>query len=230
MRRRSGRLGFRWHAGGLPTKHIGKRTQYCQAESAKDAVALYKPWQGRIQDLLRESPDGKELIRKGFEKDVDFASKVNRVPAVPFLKNALFVKEDAPKIVRLTEDGKQKSSAPPKGKSIKVTVPLFPKNPEHPVPGMEKAGAKKTALAHDDKKHADVKHPESKQADVKHTDTKHADVKRSETKHADVKHEDKKKGKETAKKTEGKPSKPKGPAKPMFSKKTVATAVYKKVK
>jgi 2-phosphosulfolactate phosphatase len=187
------------------------------AESAKEAVARYKPWQGRLVELLRDCPDGKELARKGCAKDLDYAAKINRISAVPYLKNDLFVKEDTPKPRKLAEDGKPRITSAPKGKSIKVTVPLFPKNPEHPVPGMEKTAAHK-APAHEDKKH-----PEA----AKHGDAKHAATAA-----------DKKKGKEAgkdapkdaSKKPEVKPLKPKAPAKPMFSKKTVATVVYKKVK
>ena len=168
------------------------------AESAKEAVALYKPWQGRIGELLKESPDGKELIRKGCAKDLDLASKVNRISSVPYLKDQLFLKEDTPKPKKaLDSDGKPKaSSAPQKGKSIKVTVPLFPKNPEHPVPGMEKTLAKKGIPVED------------KKADPKKKDI--APVKKNEAKSA---------GTGKSKKSAGKPP-------PMFSKKTTASPVF----
>ena len=204
------------------------------AESAKEAIAFYKPWQGRLQDLLRDCPQGKELIRKGYDKDVDYAAKMNRVSAVPYLKDDLFLKEDAPKPKKLADDGKPRITTAPKGKSIKVTVPLFPKNPEHPVPGMEKA-AHKGAKGEADKKHAvgkavDAKHA-GKQPDAKHAAGKPGAV----GKPVDAKHAaavvDKKKGAkvEPGKKPE-KPVKPKGPPKPMFSKKTVANPVIKKLK
>lgn len=181
------------------------------AESAKTAIDSYKPWQGRLLDLLKESPDGKEIAQKGYAKDLDFASKLNRVSSVPFLKDDLFFKEDTPKPKKIFDDGKSKaSSAPQKGKSIKVTVPLFPKNPEHPVPGMEKSG-KKGAHVHEDKKHDDKKHA-----------GKHADKK------ADKNAPPLKKGE----KGEVKAAvvKPKKAPKPMFSKKTIATAVVKMIK
>jgi 2-phosphosulfolactate phosphatase len=173
------------------------------AESAKDAIALYKPWQGRIVDLLRESPDGKELIKKGYAKDLDYASKVNRLSSVPYLKDQLFLKEDTPKPKKaLDSDGKPRpSSAPQKGKSIKVTVPLFPKNPEHPVPGMEKAAAKKGAPVEDKK--ADGKKKEM--AAGKKADGKTAG---------------------SAAKPAGKPKKAAGKPAPMFSKKTIASPVF----
>jgi len=179
------------------------------AESAKDAIALYKPWQGRIIDLLRECPEGKELTQKGYGKDLDFASKVSRISAVPYLKDDLFLREDPPKR-KFPEEAKK--VAPQKGKSIKVTVPLFPKNPEHPVPGMEKAGKKGA-----DKKGAEGKKPEDKKG-------------------ADKKHEDKKAEKGAAvapKKGEVKAApapKVKKPPKPLFSKKTVASAPVKMIK
>ena len=180
------------------------------AESAKDAIALYKPWQGRIPDLLKECAEGKELIQKGFAKDVDFAAKVSRISAVPYLKDDVFLREEPPK--RKFPEEAKKSSAPQKGKSIKVTVPLFPKNPEHPVPGMEKAGKKGA-----DKKGAEGKKPEDKKS-------------------ADKKHEDKKaeKGAPVAPK-KGEPKAPaapkvKKPPKPLFSKKTVATAPVKMIR
>lgn len=178
------------------------------AESAKDAIALYKPWQGRIIELLRECPEGKELIQKGYAKDVDFAAKVSRISAVPYLKDDLFLREDPPKR-RFPEEAKK--VVPQKGKSIKVNVPLFPKNPEHPVPGMEKAGKKGA-----DKKGAEVKKPEDKKG-------------------ADKKHEEKKveKGAPAPKKGEAKAAptpKVKKPPKPLFSKKTVATAPVKMIR
>jgi 2-phosphosulfolactate phosphatase len=209
------------------------------AESAKEALGLYKPWQGRVVDLLRDCPEGKELTRKGYAKDLDYSAKLNRVSAVPYLKDELFLKEDMPKPKKLTEDGKPRITTAPKGKSIKVTVPLFPKNPEHPVPGMEKASAHKGAAGHLDKKHAgkqpDPKHAAAKQPDAKHAAGKQADAKHAVGKPGDAKHAvavaDKKKGAkgEVGKKPE-KVVKPKGPPKPMFSKKTVATAIVKKVK
>jgi 2-phosphosulfolactate phosphatase len=176
------------------------------AESAKDAVALYKPWQGRIVELLRESPDGKELIRKGFAKDLDFASKTNRISSVPYLKDQLFLKEDTPKPKKILDsDGKPRaSSAPQKGKSIKVTVPLFPKNPEHPVPGLEKAATKKGSAPPEDKKAEGKK----KEAPA---------LKKGEGKSS-----------VTAGKSAGtpKPKKAAGKPAPMFSKKTVASPVF----
>lgn len=169
------------------------------AESAKEAVALYKPWQGRISDLLKESPEGKELIRKGYNKDLDFISKTNRISTVPFLKDQLFLKEDTPKPKKaLDSDGKPKTtSAPQKGKSIKVTVPLFPKNPEHPVPGMEKAAGKKTAPVEEKKTDSKKKEP--------------MPLKKVEAKPA---------GSPRSKKASGKST-------PMFSKKTVASPVFR---
>ena len=185
------------------------------AESAKEAIGLYKPWQGRILDLLRESPDGKALIQKGFEKDLDFTAKTNRISAVPYWKDDMFLREEPPKR-KLLEEAKAKAAAPQKGKSIKVTVPLFPKNPEHPVPGMEKPGKKGapgTAKA-GDKKHEE-KHEEKKGADKKHEEKKVE------------------KGAPASKKGEAKAApvpKVKKPPKPLFSKKTVATAVPKMIR
>ena len=183
------------------------------AESAKEAMALYKPWQGKIQDLLKETPEGKELIQKGYAKDLDFAAKTSRISAVPYLKDDLFLKEDTPKRKWL-EDSK-KPTAPQKGKSIKITAPLFPKNPEHPVPGMDKGG-KKGAPVSDSKKHEDKKTE----------DKKHGEKADKKT--------DKKSDKPAIppKKGEGKGTviKPKKAPKPMFSKKTVATAPVKMIK
>jgi 2-phosphosulfolactate phosphatase len=178
------------------------------AESAKEAMALYKPWQGRIPDLLKESPEGKEMAQEGYAKDLDFCAKVNRISAVPFLKGEVFEKEDTPRPKKPAEDAKAKAAAgAQKGKSIKVTVPLFPKNPEHPVPGMEKGG-KKGAHGHEDKKHPD--------------DKKHGDRKNDKTPILPPK-------KGEVKGTILKPKKPVVP-KPMFSKKTTATAVVKLIK
>src|SRR6185295_14445142 len=71
------------------------------AESAKDAINIYKPWQGRLLDLLKESPEGKALIQKGHGKDLDFCVKVNKISSVPYLKDGLFLKEDTPKPKKL---------------------------------------------------------------------------------------------------------------------------------
>lgn len=179
------------------------------AESAKDAIALYKPWQGRILDLLRECPEGKELAQKGFAKDLDFAAKVSRISAVPYLMGDLFLREEPPKRKFIEE---AKKTAPQKGKSIKVTVPLFPKNPEHPVPGMEKGGKKGADKKGEDKKHEDKKAEEKKGADKKH------DEKKAE------------KGAPAPKKGEAKAPKVKKPPKPLFSKKTVATEPVKMIR
>jgi 2-phosphosulfolactate phosphatase len=166
-------------------------------ESAKEAMALYKPWQGRLSELLRGTDQGQALAKSGNGKDLDLCAKLNRIPSVPYLKDGVFLREDSPRPRKLLETGKPKSpSAPLKGKSIKVTVPHFPKNPEHPVPGMEKGG-KKGAASHA---------PEPKKAD----DKKGGD----------------KKGAKVPAKPEGKPAGPKpkkapAPPKPMFSKKTV---------
>lgn len=121
-------------------------------DSAKEAVNYYRPWSGKLFDMMKETPDGKELVRKGYVKDIDLASKLNKVSAVPYLKDNFFLKEDTPRPKRLLDEAKAKAAAA-KGKSIKVTVPLFPKNPEHPVPGMDK----KKGAAVEDKKAADKK-------------------------------------------------------------------------
>lgn len=141
-------------------------TPIVPAESAKEAVALYKPWQGRILDLLRESSKGKELIRKGFGKDLDFSARVSRVSAVGFLQEELFLKENSPKPKRPLEGDNRPKSGPvaQKGKSIKVQVPLFPKNPEHPVPGMEKKKKEAAAAPADVKKKPEGKKSEGKES------------------------------------------------------------------
>jgi len=181
------------------------------AESAKEAMALYKPWQGRIVDLLRESPEGKELIQKGYAKDLDFAAKMSRISAVPYWKDGLFLREEPPK--RKATEEARKAAAPQKGKSIKVTVPLFPKNPEHPVPGMEKAGKKGAPGA--------VK-PAAEKAGDKHD-------KKQDEKHGEKKTD---KSAPAPKKGEAKAAAPKvkKPSKPLFSKKTVASAPVKMIK
>ncbi|HVM32724.1 MAG TPA: 2-phosphosulfolactate phosphatase [bacterium] len=118
-------------------------------ESAKEAMAFYKPWQGRLLDMLKESEEGKELIRKGFAKDLDFCARVSRVSAVGFLQEELYLKENSPKPKRPLDGDARPKSGPvaQKGKSIKVQVPLFPKNPEHPVPGMDKKKKEAAAAA-----------------------------------------------------------------------------------
>jgi len=176
-------------------------------ESAKEAVALYRPWQGRLLDLLKESSEGKQLIQRGHAKDLDYCAKAHKVSAVPFWKDGIFAKEDTPK-KRSHEDGKPKApTAPQKGKSIKVTVPLFPKNPEHPVPGMEKGGKKGQHAGHDDKKHEDKKA-------------------------VDKKSEKGEKGQHKKPEIKAPGAKVKKPVvhKPLFSKKTVATAPVKMIR
>jgi len=168
-------------------------------DSAREAVAFYKPWQGRLHEMMKETADGKELIRKGYDKDIDLASKLNKISAVPFLKEGFFLKEDTPRPRRLLDEAKAKAAAA-KGKSIKITVPLFPKNPEHPTPGMDK---KKGLAIHDDKKGADKK---GDKFDKNALAAKKGD------------------------KAEVKPVKAKKPHKPMFGKKTTATAPLKMIK
>lgn len=173
------------------------------AKSAKDTISSYKPWQGRLWELMKDSPDGKGLILKGFAKDLDFCSKLNKISVVPIFQNHLFIKEDAPKPKKLFEtDGKPKAATTPpkKGKSIKVMVPLFPKNPEHPVPGIEKSGAKKGQETTEEKKKGEdrKKDPEiSKKAETKNLVNSF------------------------------KPKKIHGKSVPMFSKKTIATNIVK---
>jgi len=175
-------------------------------DSAREAITFYKPWSGRLQDMMKETSDGKELIRKGYAKDIDLAAKMNKVSSVPYLKEDFFLKEDTPRPRRLLDEAKAKAAAA-KGKSIKITVPLFPKNPEHPTPGMDK---KKGAAAHDDKKggKADKNAPLDKKGGK--TD-KNAPVD--------------KKGEKAEK-----PAKVKKAPKPMFSKKTTANPVVKLIK
>jgi len=168
-------------------------------ESAKDAINYYRPWSGKLFDMMKETPEGKELVRKGYVKDIDLATKLNKVSAVPYLKDEFFLKEDTPRPRRLLDEAKAKAAAA-KGKSIKVTVPLFPKNPEHPVPGMDK----KKGAAADDKKGAD------KKGDKHDKNAKEAPA-------------DKKAAKGE------KPAKAKKAPKPMFGKKTTVAAAAAKL-
>jgi hypothetical protein len=115
------------------------------AESAKKAAAEAKTWQGRLVELLKDSPEGKELIRVGAEKDMDFAAKMSRFSAAPVLKNGVFIREVPPKPTGRPA-GEIAPPAPRKGKPIKVQVPLFPKNPEHPTPG-QASGSTSAALS-----------------------------------------------------------------------------------
>jgi len=116
------------------------------AESAKKAVADAKAWQGRLIDLMRGSDEGKMLARVGCEKDVDFAAKLSRLSSAPVLQDGLFVRDLPPKFIPRAP-GEGVPPAPRKGKPIKVQVPLFPKNPEHPTPGQLSKAAAITAKA-----------------------------------------------------------------------------------
>src|SRR5207247_1685089 len=101
------------------------------------------------------------LAKAGFAKDLDYCAKINKVSAVSYWKDGLFLRDNTPKPKRpLFAEGKSKSGSggAQKGKSIKVTVPLFPKNPEHPIPGAAKAHP--------------AKNPETEAADKKKTDAK----------------------------------------------------------
>jgi 2-phosphosulfolactate phosphatase len=177
-------------------------------DSAREAINFYKPWRGQLVEMMKDTDDGKELIRKGYAKDIDLASKINKVSSVPYLKEEFFLKEDTPRPRRLLDEAKARAAAA-KGKSIKITVPLFPKNPEHPTPGMDK---KKGAAGQDDKKggKVDKNAPAGKKGDKI---DKNAPVVA-------------KKGD----KVEGKPVKVKKAPKPMFSKKTTANPVVKLIK
>jgi 2-phosphosulfolactate phosphatase len=109
------------------------------AETAVKARGAYRPWQGRLLELLKQSPEGKELIQAGLEKEIDFCCKVNKVYEVPFLKDSkdpVFICADYSKNKKMEESGqkyKATTLSAKKGKAVKVKVPLFPKNPEHPI-------------------------------------------------------------------------------------------------
>ncbi len=108
------------------------------AESARKAIGFYKPWQGRLHELLLDSPEGREIAQKGHEKDLNYCSRMNRVEGVPILRAGAFVRESAPRPkLKPNAASKAEAAAPSKGKAIKVHVPLFPKNPEHPTPELD---------------------------------------------------------------------------------------------
>lgn len=112
------------------------------SESARRAVEAYRPWQGRLGELLRRSPRAAEFLKRRSPRELDLLARLNRLDAVPVLRGGMFVREAPPK-PRKPGSEAARPAAPQKGKAIKVKVPLFPKNPEHPVP---EAALEKTKL------------------------------------------------------------------------------------
>lgn len=111
------------------------------SQSAQRAADAYRSWQGRLDELARCDPRGKGFWEKKAKRELDILLRPNRFSVVPVFKNGWFVLEEASAKPAVSKE-KQKTTAQ-KGKPIKVKVPLFPKNPEHPVPHLVPAKTKK---------------------------------------------------------------------------------------
>lgn len=93
--------GERWEDGSLRPaledligagailQHLGGR----QSPEAEAAVALFREFKDNLATVLRSCSSGKELIERGFEKDVELAAALNASNCVPILKNNAYVKE-----------------------------------------------------------------------------------------------------------------------------------------
>lgn len=108
-------------------------------DAAKKAADEARSYQGRLWELLNESEEGKLLARVGAEKNIDLAAKMSRYSCAPVLTDGTFVRDVPPKPQPKGPGEGAPAAAPRKGKPIKVQVPLFPKNPELPTPGVAAA-------------------------------------------------------------------------------------------
>jgi len=110
-------------------------------DSARRAADEARPYQGRLHELLQESEEGKLLTRVGAGKNLDLAAKLSRYACAPVLLGGAFVRDVPPKPMPKAPGEGAPPPAPRKGKPIKVQVPLFPKNPELPTPGVASKSA-----------------------------------------------------------------------------------------
>ncbi|MGD1855014.1 MAG: 2-phosphosulfolactate phosphatase [Leptolyngbyaceae cyanobacterium] len=60
---------------------------------AQAAVAIYQSVQSNVSDLIRNCSSGRELIEKGFDRDVELATEINISNCVPKLLNNAYIRE-----------------------------------------------------------------------------------------------------------------------------------------
>jgi 2-phosphosulfolactate phosphatase len=58
---------------------------------ARSAVAAYKAMRESIKDLMKQCGSGKELMQRGFERDVDLASELDVSDCVPTLVDGAYI-------------------------------------------------------------------------------------------------------------------------------------------
>lgn len=108
--------------------------QIIASQAAQRAADAYRSWQGRLDELAHCDPRGKGFWEKKAKRELDILLRPNRFSVVPVFKNGWWTLEETAVKPAVPKE-KQKPTAQ-KGKPIKVKVPLFPKNPEHPVPDL----------------------------------------------------------------------------------------------
>jgi 2-phosphosulfolactate phosphatase len=66
---------------------------------AEVAVAAFQNLQGNLVTALERCSSGKELVARGFAKDVELAAAINISSCVPLLVNKAYVKQEATRFV-----------------------------------------------------------------------------------------------------------------------------------
>ena len=66
---------------------------------AEVAVAAFQKLQGNLVTALERCSSGKELVARGFAKDVELAAAINISSCVPLLVNKAYVKQEATRFV-----------------------------------------------------------------------------------------------------------------------------------
>ena len=66
---------------------------------AEVAVAAFQNLQGNLVTVLERCSSGKELVARGFAKDVELAAAINISSCVPLLVNKAYVKQEATRFV-----------------------------------------------------------------------------------------------------------------------------------
>ncbi len=77
-------------AGKLITEIQGLKESIELSDSSKASISLNKSFGKNIHKMLKETEHGQILIENGFEKDIEYCSKLNLLDAIPvFSNNAL---------------------------------------------------------------------------------------------------------------------------------------------
>lgn len=76
-------------AGNLISLMKQKSSSLKFSDASKAAQVLYNKFKKDIENMLRNSCHGKELIDLGFEEDISFASQINSCSTIPYFKNGV---------------------------------------------------------------------------------------------------------------------------------------------